>query len=114
MTLMGQADGIGLSRLSEYGLVGVMLALALYALIAVWKQNTSNLVDWRVEARTDLQEERKSRQAHEMQVTKLLGELIVQATEQREAMAEIKEAMARNVEAMNRIIDQMSRIAGAK
>jgi len=87
MILLGVEDGaFGIQKLYELGAVGVMLAITVYGLILVWRQNTSNLVDWRVEARADLKEERTSRQAHESQMTKLLTELVSSVSDIKEAM----------------------------
>lgn len=110
MILVGQTELNGISQLSQFGLAGVMLMLMIYAVIAIWRQNTSNLVDWRVEARADLKEERTSRQNHESAMTKLLGELVQQATEQKNAMADIREAMDRTAQAMSRMLDELKRV----
>jgi hypothetical protein len=96
MMVFGQAATGGIDKLYEFGAIGVMLALAVYGLIIVWRQNTSNLVDWRVEARADLKEERLSRQAHEQAMTKLLGELVA-------SIADIKEGMQILLEELKRL-----------
>lgn len=109
--LLGQAAEIaGVSQLAQFGLAGVMLMLMIYAVIAIWRQNTTNLVDWRVEARADLKEERTSRQAHEAAMTKLLGELVAQATEQKNAMSDIREAMDRTAQAITRMLEELKRV----
>jgi uncharacterized coiled-coil DUF342 family protein len=119
LSILGQADLSGISQLSQYGLPGVMLLIMIYAVIAIWKQNTTNLVDWRVEARADLKEERSSRQAHEAAMTKLLAELVAQATEQKDAMSDIRAAMDRTAQAMDqtsqtmvRVLEEIKRVQG--
>jgi hypothetical protein len=99
LTLLAQSPPTGIDKLYEFGAIGVMLALAVYGLIIVWRQNTSNLVDWRVEARADLKEERLARQAHEQAMTKLLGELVG-------SVADIKEALQIVLAELKRLKDE--------
>lgn len=99
MMLLAQAEVAGISKLYEFGAVGVCLALAVYGLIYAWRDNRSNLVDWRVEARADLKEERVSRQAHEAAMTKLLGELVA-------SVADLKEGMQILLDELRRLKDQ--------
>jgi hypothetical protein len=97
LILIAQAAELhGISQLAQFGLAGVMLMLMIYAVIAIWKQNTTNLVDWRVEARADLKEERTSRQTHEAAMTKLLTELVA-------AVADIKDSLQIVLEELRRM-----------
>lgn len=75
-----------LSELGKFGFGGIVTAISIYGIYLVWKSDRSSLVDWRVEARTDLKEERTSRQAHEATMTKLMSELA-------SSIADIKEAL---------------------
>jgi hypothetical protein len=91
-----QGEFAGLTELSKFGLSGTIIAVAIYAVVYVWRSDRSSLVDWRVEARGDLKEEREARRAHETAMTKLLTELVA-------SVADIKEGMQGLLEEIRRL-----------
>lgn len=105
MTLIGEVDSLGIAKLLDYGVIGLFCFLLITAFRTTSATKDQQMVEWRKEVRADLQEERKSRQDHETQMTKLLGELVTQAREQREALD-------RTTETLEGILIELRRLKG--
>jgi hypothetical protein len=112
--LIAQVDANGVAKLADYGIIGVLFLATLWTLKIVSFRYSEVLVAGRVEARGDLTEERKSRQAHEQQMSTLLGELVKQATEQKEALEQTMQVNQKMMQSLEGILAELQRLKGTK
>ena len=75
MILLGQST-FDVTRLADYGVLGIMLAGAIMALRAGTLRFLKTLEDGRADARSDLQTERNARQNFEARITVILDQLV--------------------------------------
>lgn len=76
--IWADAAPIDWGSITNTGAVGVMLLGAVYALRGMFVKLIDSLEANGKQARDDLAEERKSRQAHEAAMAKVLGEIVEQ------------------------------------
>lgn len=92
MPLFLQAS-FDMTRLTDYGVTGLMLGVTLLTLRSIALAYRKTLEDGRIDARNDLATERKARQDFEARVTTILDQLVKTTAELTKQVGQKREAI---------------------